>query len=287
MNRILIVEDEFSISNFMKTVLEGDGYAAEVATCAAQARAALAKEPFAAMLLDLGLPDADGMELLQELRQRYGLPVIVVSARTEESDKVAALDCGADDYITKPFGSPELLARIRAALRRAGPAAQEPRFTVGELTIDYEKHLVTLAGQPVHLTAGEYRLVELLSRHAGRVLTYDRISEAMWGDAAGGNSQLLRVNMANIRRKLEQNPAEPQYILTEIGVGHRMPDALGLKPQTEKSAPPPVGLPAAGRLVSAAESQAFAGFLPAAYNVQIAVAAATLIQNRLGDRFFL
>ena len=215
MNRILIVEDEFSISNFMKTVLEGDGYAAEVATCAAQARAALAKEPFAAMLLDLGLPDADGMELLQELRQRYGLPVIVVSARTEESDKVAALDCGADDYITKPFGSPELLARIRAALRRAGPAAQEPRFTVGELTIDYEKHLV-------NLTAGEYRLVELLSRHAGRVLTYDRISEAMWGDAAGGNSQLLRVNMANIRRKLEQNPAEPQYILTEIGVGYRM-----------------------------------------------------------------
>ena len=226
MNRILIVEDEFSISNFMKTVLEGDGYAAEVATCAAQARAALVKEPFAAMLLDLGLPDADGMELLQELRQRYGLPVIVVSARTEESDKVAALDCGADDYITKPFGSPELLARIRAALRRAGPAAQEPRFTVGELTIDYEKHLVTLAGQPVHLTAGEYRLVELLSRHAGRVLTYDRISEAMWGDAAGGNSQLLRVNMANIRRKLDQNPAEPQYILTEIGVGYRMRDAL-------------------------------------------------------------
>ena len=150
----------------------------------------------------------------------------MVSARTEESDKVAALDCGADDYITKPFGSPELLARIRAALRRAGPAAQEPRFTVGGLTIDYEKHLVTLAGQPVHLTAGEYRLVELLSRHAGRVLTYDRISEAMWGDAAGGNSQLLRVNMANIRRKLEQNPAEPQYILTEIGVGYRMRDVL-------------------------------------------------------------
>ena len=101
-----------------------------------------------------------------------------------------------------------------------------PCFTVGELTIDYEKHLVTLAGQPVHLTAGEYRLVELLSRHAGRVLTYDRISEAMWGDAAGGNSQLLRVNMANIRRKLEQNPAEPQYIQTEIGVGYRMRDAL-------------------------------------------------------------
>ena len=115
-----------------------------------------------------------------------------------------------------------LLARIRAALRRAGPAANLSAFTTGELTIDYDKHLVTLAGQPVHLTANEYRLVELLSRSAGKVLTYDRISEAMWGDAAGGNSQLLRVNMANIRRKLEQNPAEPQYILTEIGVGYRM-----------------------------------------------------------------
>lgn len=222
MNKILIVEDEFSISNFMKTVLEGDGYTVEVATCAAQARTALEKMEFSAMLLDLGLPDADGLELLRELRQRYGLPVIVVSARTEESEKVAALDSGADDYITKPFGSPELLARIRAALRRAGPAANLSAFTTGELTIDYDKHLVTLAGRPVHLTANEYRLVELLSRSAGKVLTYDRISETMWGVAAGGNSQLLRVNMANIRRKLEQNPAEPQYILTEIGVGYRM-----------------------------------------------------------------
>lgn len=222
MSRILIVEDEFSISNFMKTVLEGDGYTVEVATCAAQARAALGRAEYQVLLLDLGLPDADGLELLRELRQRYALPVIVVSARTEESEKVAALDCGADDYITKPFGSPELLARIRAALRRAGPAAGTTAFTTGALTIDYDKHLVTIKGKPVHLTANEYRLVELLSRSAGKVLTYDRISEAMWGDAAGGNSQLLRVNMANIRRKLEQNPAEPQYILTEIGVGYRM-----------------------------------------------------------------
>lgn len=222
MSRILIVEDEFSISNFMKTVLEGDGYTVEVATCAAQVRAALDRAEYQVLLLDLGLPDADGLELLRELRQRYALPVIVVSARTEESEKVAALDCGADDYITKPFGSPELLARIRAALRRAGPAAGTTAFTTGALTIDYDKHLVTIEGKPVHLTANEYRLVELLSRSAGKVLTYDRISEAMWGDAAGGNSQLLRVNMANIRRKLEQNPAEPQYILTEIGVGYRM-----------------------------------------------------------------
>ena len=198
MSRILIVEDEFSISNFLKTVLEGDGYTVEVATCAAQARAALDRAEYHVLLLDLGLPDADGLELLRELRQRYALPVIVVSARTEESEKVAALDCGA------------------------GPAAGTTAFTTGALTIDYDKHLVTIEGKPVHLTANEYRLVELLSRSAGKVLTYDRISEAMWGDAAGGNSQLLRVNMANIRRKLEQNPAEPQYILTEIGVGYRM-----------------------------------------------------------------
>ena len=218
----MIVEDEFSISNFMKTVLEGDGYIVEVATCAAQARTALEKTEFSVLLLDLGLPDADGLDLLRELRQQHRLPVIVVSARTEEREKVAALDSGADDYITKPFGSPELLARIRAALRRASPVQNTSAFTTGDLTIDYDKHRVTLAGQPVHLTANEYRLVELLSRSAGKVLTYDRISEAMWGDAAGGNSQLLRVNMANIRRKLEQNPAEPQYILTEIGVGYRM-----------------------------------------------------------------
>ena len=136
MSRILIVEDEFSISNFMKTVLEGDGYTVEVATCAAQARAALDRAEDQVRLLVLGLPVADGLELLRELRQRYALPVIVVSARTEESEKVAALDCGADDYITKPFGSPELLARIRAALRRAGPAAGTTAFTTGALTID-------------------------------------------------------------------------------------------------------------------------------------------------------
>ena len=153
MSRILIVEDEFSISNFLKTVLEGDGYTVEVATCAAQARAALDRAEYYVLLLDLGLPDADGLELLRELRQRYALPVIVVSARTEESEKVAALDCGADDYITKPFGSPELLARIRAALRRAGPAAGTTAFTTGALTIDYDKHLVTIEGKPVHLTA--------------------------------------------------------------------------------------------------------------------------------------
>ena len=221
-DKVLIVEDEQNIKNFMSTILAANGFDTLMAGSAKEALSMISSHCPDLIILDLGLPDMDGMEVLKQVRAWSSVPVIVVSARTEESEKVAALDSGADDYITKPFGSPELLARIRAALRRAGPAANLSAFTTGELTIDYDKHLVTLAGQPVHLTANEYRLVELLSRSAGKVLTYDRISEAMWGDAAGGNSQLLRVNMANIRRKLEQNPAEPQYILTEIGVGYRM-----------------------------------------------------------------
>ena len=221
-DKVLIVEDEQNIKNFMSTILAANGFDTLMAGSAKEALSMISSHCPDLIILDLGLPDMDGMEVLKQVRAWSSVPVIVVSARTEESEKVAALDSGADDYITKPFGSPELLARIRAALRRAGPAANLSAFTTGELTIDYDKHLVTLAGQSVHLTANEYRLVELLSRSAGKVLTYDRISEAMWGDAAGGNSQLLRVNMANIRRKLEQNPAEPQYILTEIGVGYRM-----------------------------------------------------------------
>lgn len=223
MSRILIVEDEFSISNFIVTVLQSDGHTAEVATSAAQTRAALQREAFDVLLLDLGLPDADGLVLLDEIRRSYLLPVIVVSARTQEEDKVAALDAGADDYITKPFGSSELLARIRAALRHAAPAArQTDHYSADGLIIDYDKHLVLLEGEQIHLTVNEYRLVELLSRNAGRVLTYDNISRSMWGDTAHGNNQLLRVNMANIRRKLEKNPAEPRYITTEVGIGYRM-----------------------------------------------------------------
>mgnify|MGYP002917883207 CR=1 FL=1 len=228
MNKILIVEDEFSISNFMKTVLEGDGYTVEVATCAAQARAALEKMEFSAMLLDLGLPDADGLELLRELRQRYGLPVIVVSARTEESEKVAALDSGADDYITKPFGSPELLARIRTAIRHTRTTlsntqiAQSGKFVTGDLTIDYDKHHVLMRGEDVHLTLNEFKIVALLGKYAGKVLTYDFLIREIWGPKAKADNQILRVNMANIRRKIEKNPASPEYIFTEIGVGYRM-----------------------------------------------------------------
>ena len=227
-DKVLIVEDEQSISNFISMILTANGFDTIIVRTGEEALTMIASHCPDMIVLDLGLPDMDGMEVLKSVRKWSNLPVVVVSARNHEHDKVEALDYGADDYLVKPFGTSELLARIRTAIRHTrtalpnGEIAQSGKFTTGELTIDYDKHLVTLAGRPVHLTANEYRLVELLSRSAGKVLTYDRISEAMWGDAAGGNSQLLRVNMANIRRKLEQNPAEPQYILTEIGVGYRM-----------------------------------------------------------------
>lgn len=227
-DKVLIVEDEQSISNFISMILQASGFDTIVVRTGEEALTMVSSHCPDLIILDLGLPDMDGMEVLKSVRKWSNLPVVVVSARNHEHDKVEALDYGADDYLVKPFGTSELLARIRTAIRHTrtalpnGEIAQSGKFTTGELTIDYDKHLVTLAGQPVHLTANEYRLVELLSRSAGKVLTYDRISEAMWGDATGGNSQLLRVNMANIRRKLEQNPAEPQYILTEIGVGYRM-----------------------------------------------------------------
>lgn len=227
-DKVLIVEDEQSISNFISMILTANGFDTIIVRTGEEALTMIASHCPDMIVLDLGLPDMDGMEVLKSVRKWSNLPVVVVSARNHEHDKVEALDYGADDYLVKPFGTSELLARIRTAIRHTRTTlsntqiAQSGKFVTGDLTIDYDKHLVTLAGQPVHLTANEYRLVELLSRSAGKVLTYDRISEAMWDDAAGGNSQLLRVNMANIRRKLEQNPAEPQYILTEIGVGYRM-----------------------------------------------------------------
>lgn len=225
MNQVLIIEDERSIRDFVATALQNGGFATVEAADAASAQTVLERGECNVVLLDLGLPDLDGMELLKRIRVRWTLPVIVVSARSAEGDKVAALDCGADDYITKPFGTPELLARVRAALRHSGAAALQKgadRYAVDDLVIDYEKRLVTLRGCDVHLTVNEYRLVELLSRNPGKVLTYDLISRELWeGETKNGN-QLLRVNMANIRRKLEQNPAEPHYIYTEVGVGYRM-----------------------------------------------------------------
>lgn len=226
---ILIVEDEHAISNFISTVLTSNGYRTIKTETGRETLSLITSHCPDVVLLDLGLPDMDGLEVLRTVRQWSDVPVIVVSARGYEREKVQALDCGADDYVTKPFGTSELLARIRTALRHnrkpenSGEGAGTV-FTTGGFSIDYEKRAAVVDGTDVHLTQIEYKIVELLCRCAGRVLTYDSIIAKIWGPFAAGDNQILRVNMANIRRKIEKNPAEPRYILTEIGVGYRMTD---------------------------------------------------------------
>lgn len=226
--KILIVEDEKSIAHFISTILSSHGYETIQARTGGEATAMLSSHCPDLVILDLGLPDMDGMEVLGSLRAWSSLPVVVVSARFHEQDKVAALDLGADDYLTKPFGTAELLARVRTAIRHTrttsanGEIAQHGTYTVGELTIDYNKHQVLIRGENVHLTLNEFRIVALLGKFAGKVLTYDYIMKELWGPRAGGDNQILRVNMANIRRKIEKNPAQPEYLFTEVGVGYRI-----------------------------------------------------------------
>ena len=180
------------------------------------------------LLLDLGLPDMDGSEIIRSVRSWSRMPIIIISARSAEIDKASALDMGADDYLTKPFGTVELLARIRTALRHtrtdgtSDGLAMTGEYHVGDLCIDYNKHRVFLAGEDTHLTPNEYKIVALLGKYAGKVLTYDYLIKQIWGPKAKADNQILRVNMANIRRKIEKNPASPEYIFTEIGVGYRM-----------------------------------------------------------------
>ncbi|MCR5826037.1 MAG: response regulator transcription factor [Oscillospiraceae bacterium] len=229
-DKVLIIEDEQSISHFISTILSANNYDTLIAEDGAEARSMISSHCPDLILLDLGLPDMDGMDILREVRAWSNMPIIVVSARTHERDKVEALDAGADDYIEKPFGTSELLARIRAAIRHTrtplknGGIAQDGQFSVGGLTIDYDKHHVLIDGRDAHLTLNEFKIVALLGKYAGKVLTYDSIIREIWGPKAKADNQLLRVNMANIRRKLEKNPAAPEYIFTEIGVGYRMRD---------------------------------------------------------------
>ena len=226
--KILVVEDEKSIAHFISSVLSANGYEAMQARSGSEALSMISSHCPDLIILDLGLPDMDGLEILRQLRSWSSLPVVVVSARSHEKDKVTALDLGADDYLTKPFGTDELLARVRTAIRHTRTAsgndeiAQKGTYTVGELTIDYNKHQVLKNGRNVRLTLSEFRIVALLGKYAGKVLTYDFIMKELWGPRAGGNNQILRVNMANIRRKIEKNPAEPEYLFTEVGVGYRL-----------------------------------------------------------------
>lgn len=226
---VIVIEDEKSIGNFIETTLTAHNYKVFTAATGQEGLSLITSCFPDIILLDLGLPDIDGIELIHQVRSWSMLPIIVISARTQEQEKVTALDSGADDYITKPFGTPELLARIRTALRhfhRSGNALHTGADTIYRadgLTIDFARRLVTLNGSEVHLTQIEYKLVSLLAQNSGRVLTYDYIINNIWGPYAdNNNNQILRVNMAHIRRKLEANPGEPHFIFTEIGVGYRM-----------------------------------------------------------------
>ena len=227
-DKVLIVEDEQSISNFISTILEANGYDTIIVRSGEEALTMVSSHCPDLIILDLGLPDMDGIEVLKEVRRWSSLPVVVVSARQHEGDKVEALDCGADDYLVKPFGTGELLARIRTAIRHTrtvlpgGQIAQTGKFVAGDLTIDYDKHQVLMRGENAKLTVNEYKIVSLLGKYAGKVLTYDFIIRELWGPKARTDNQILRVNMANIRRKIEKNPAEPEYIFTKVGVGYRM-----------------------------------------------------------------
>lgn len=220
----LIIEDEENIANFISSVLNSHDYKTIVSATAMEGLTLAASHCPNVILLDLGLPDMDGLEFLAKLRQWSDIPVIVISARSQEEDKVKALDSGADDYITKPFGNYELLARIRTAIRHSIKTAHSEIFQTGDLSLDFDKHSLTVSGKEIHLTQIEYKIVALLAQNAGKVLTYDKIIAEIWGPYADTNNRILRVNMVNIRRKLELNPADPQYIFTEIGVGYRMSD---------------------------------------------------------------
>ena len=215
-DKVLIVEDEQNIKNFMSTILAANGFDTLMAGSAKEALSMISSHCPDLIILDLGLPDMDGMEVLKQVRAWSSVPVIVVSARTHEGDKVAALDLGADDYIEKPFGTSELLARIRTAIRHTRTGLDNDSIAQSG------KYHVLMRGEDVHLTLNEFKIVALLGKYAGKVLTYDFLIREIWGPKAKADNQILRVNMANIRRKIEKNPAAPEYIFTEIGVGYRM-----------------------------------------------------------------
>jgi two-component system, OmpR family, KDP operon response regulator KdpE len=228
MSAILAIDDDPRVRRFLRAALAGHGHVVSEAGSIADGLAQLALG-FDLVLLDLWLPDGDGLAVLRALRPDSAVPVIVLSARGQEGDKVAALDAGADDYLTKPFGIAELLARIRVALRHAAAAGANGNATpdvlaVGPIRIDRPRHLVTVAGGPVHLTPTELKILVELARQPGRVLTHKQLSRAVWGPSATDQSLTLRVHVAALRRKIERHPARPDWLLTEAGVGYRMRD---------------------------------------------------------------
>ena len=227
--RVLLIEDENNIRSLVKTILETDGYQVLMAETCRQGIMMFYSHMPDLVLLDLGLPDQDGLEFIRTVRENSVIPIVVLSARALEKEKVLALDLGADDYVTKPFGTSELTARVRAALRsrRMGNdliIAQRGCFTLQDLTIDYDRRLVYVGGEEVKMTHTEYRILELLSLHTGKMLTYSVIIGNIWGHMDDGSIKKLQVNMANIRKKLGSKPGDNRYIVNELGVGYRMQD---------------------------------------------------------------
>jgi len=225
---VLVIEDEPQMRRFLRASLTSHGFQVVEAAAAKEGTALATSHNPEIILLDLGLPDADGMALTRELRGWARMPIIVISARGREADKVEALDAGADDYLTKPFGVNELLARIRVALRHAQQArgATETVVEIGPLRLDLGRREVTLDGQELHLTPIEYRLLTLLASHAGKVLTHRQILNEVWGPGHADQTHYLRVYMAQLRRKIERDPARPKLLSTEPGVGYRFRDRL-------------------------------------------------------------
>ncbi len=221
-HRVLVVDDEPQIRRLLHVALTAHGYMVKEATCGQEALQQVAVNHTDLIILDLGLPDLDGKEVVRRLREWSQVPVIILTVRDQESDKIKALDTGADDYLTKPFSMGELLARMRAALRRSEPKSQEPILTFGRMAIDRERRVVTVDGQEVKLTPTEYAILQTLAHHAGRVITTRQLLREIWGPGYENETHYLRVYIGQLRRKLEENPSQPEHLLTESGVGYRL-----------------------------------------------------------------
>jgi len=220
--RVLIVDDETSIRRYLRAVLSAEGFAIYEATNGQEALNGVVFYHPDVIILDLGLPDLDGVEVTRRLREWSQTPIIILSVREAENDKVAALDAGADDYLTKPFGTGELMARMRVALRRLSSKADEPILEVDKLKMDLSRRLVTVNENEISLTPTEYELLRLLLQNAGKVLTHHQLLRQVWGTSYESEMHILRVNISNLRRKIEADPSRPHYLLTEPGVGYRI-----------------------------------------------------------------
>jgi two-component system KDP operon response regulator KdpE len=220
--RVLVVDDERAIRKYLHAALNAQGYTVYEASDGKETLKSVVADRPDLIILDLGLPDLDGVEVTRQLREWTHIPIIILSVREQEGDKIAALDAGADDYLTKPFSTGELMARMRVALRRSMQTANEPVYKTGDLKIDLARRQVTMAGQEISLTPTEYDLLRLLVQNAGKVLTHHQLLRQVWGNTFEAEAHLLQVNMSNLRRKIEPDPTRPRFIVTEPGVGYRL-----------------------------------------------------------------